>query len=129
MADSKIKDLTEKVTGAATDEFVINDVAGGNADNKMGMDGLRITESQITDLGTYLTDITGEASTSLTDTANITYLDGTQTNTGAKTYNSATFILAPSNLPWIDMYAAGGDTEKNGSRGPLQTPCGIWASG
>lgn len=50
MADSKIKDLTEKVTGAATDEFVINDVAGGNLDRKMGMDGLRITQSQVTDL-------------------------------------------------------------------------------
>ena len=82
MADTKITDLTEKATGAATDEFVINDVAGGNADKKLGMDGIRITESQITNLGTYLTDITGEASTDLTDTANLAYLDTDNTFTG-----------------------------------------------
>lgn len=61
MADTKITDLTEKVTGAATDEFVINDVAGGNADKKMGMDGLRITASQVTDFDTEVsnnTDVT-----------------------------------------------------------------------
>ena len=79
MADTKITDLTEKATGAATDEFVINDVAGGNADKKLGMDGIRITESQITDLQAYLTDITGEASTDLTDTAVIVRTD--QANT------------------------------------------------
>lgn len=50
MADTKIKDLTEKATGASTDEFVINDVADGNTDKKLGMDGIRITQSQITDL-------------------------------------------------------------------------------
>lgn len=47
MADTKIKDLTEKATGEATDEFVINDVAGGNADKKMDMAGLRIAGTQI----------------------------------------------------------------------------------
>ena len=57
MADSKILSLTEKVTGVATDEFVINDVAGGNLDKSMSMDGLRITESQVTDLQTYLLNI------------------------------------------------------------------------
>ena len=49
MANTKIKDLTEKDTGAATDEFLLNDVAGGNVDKKMGMDGIRITASQTTD--------------------------------------------------------------------------------
>jgi len=49
LADTKIVDLTEKATGAATDEFLLNDVADGNTDKKMGMDGLRITQSQITD--------------------------------------------------------------------------------
>ena len=47
MVDTKIKDLTEKVTGVATDEFVINDVAGGNADKRMSMDGIRIAGTQI----------------------------------------------------------------------------------
>ncbi|MDH3834393.1 MAG: hypothetical protein OES34_09580 [Nitrosopumilus sp.] len=65
MADTKITDLTEKATGAATDEFVINDVAGGNADKKLGMDGIRITESQITNLGTYLTDVVDDTTPTL----------------------------------------------------------------
>jgi len=88
LADTKITDLTEKATGAATDEFVINDVAGGNADKKLGMDGIRITESQITDLQTYLTDITGEVSTSLSDTANIAYQDTANTFTATQTAQS-----------------------------------------
>ena len=41
MADSKIKDLTPKTTVVATDELVINDVAGGNADKKEGLDDIR----------------------------------------------------------------------------------------
>ncbi len=49
---TKIKDLTEKTTGVATDEFVINDVANSNADKKLGMDGIRITRSQVTDIFT-----------------------------------------------------------------------------
>jgi len=57
MANKKIKDIDEKATGVATDEFVINDVAAGNKDKKLGMDGIRITESQITDLQSYLLNI------------------------------------------------------------------------
>jgi len=52
MANSKIKDLTPKAVGDADDEFAINDVTNSNADKKMGMDGLRITSSQVTDLDT-----------------------------------------------------------------------------
>lgn len=70
MADSKIKDLSEKTTGVASDEFVINDVAGGNVDKKMGMDGLRITESQVTDLGTYMTASSTNTLTNKTFNAN-----------------------------------------------------------
>jgi len=67
MADTKIKDLTEKAVGVATDEFPINDVTGGDLDRKMGMDGLRITESQITDLQSYLLNITAEPIGDLSD--------------------------------------------------------------
>ena len=42
MADSKIKDLTAKTTVVASDEIVINDVAGGNVDKKEGLDDIKI---------------------------------------------------------------------------------------
>ena len=67
MIDSKITDLTSKAPGASTDEFVINDVAGGNVDKKIAMGGFRITESQITDLGSYITDISGSPLSELSD--------------------------------------------------------------
>ena len=51
MANTKITNLAEKATGEAADEFAINDAG---ADKKMGMDGIRITESQVTDLQSYL---------------------------------------------------------------------------
>lgn len=38
MVDSKIKDLTPKTTVVASDEIIINDVAGGNVDKKIGLD-------------------------------------------------------------------------------------------
>ena len=41
MVDSKIKDLTAKTTVVATDELVINDVAGGNIDKKEGLDDIK----------------------------------------------------------------------------------------
>ena len=41
MADTKIKDLTLKNPVVATDETVINDVAGGNLDKKITMSGLK----------------------------------------------------------------------------------------
>lgn len=65
MVNTKITDFTEKATGAATDEFVINDVAGGNVDKKMGMDGLRLTESQITDLQAYITSLAADTTPQL----------------------------------------------------------------
>ncbi len=46
---SKISELTEKTTGEVADEFAINDAG---ASKKLGMDGIRITQSQITDLAT-----------------------------------------------------------------------------
>lgn len=72
MADSKIKGLTEKVTGAATDEFIINDVAGGDADKKMGMDGLRVTASQVTDFDTEVSNNT-DVTTNTAKTSNATH--------------------------------------------------------
>ena len=50
MPDTKITNLTLKTPAAATDELVINDVAGGNADKKITVADLRLTESQITNL-------------------------------------------------------------------------------
>ena len=41
MADTKIKDLTAKTTVVATDELVINDVAGGDLDKKEGLDDIK----------------------------------------------------------------------------------------
>lgn len=41
MADSTIKNLTAKTTVVASDEIVINDVAGGNLDKKEGMDDIK----------------------------------------------------------------------------------------
>jgi len=90
LVDSKITDLSEKATGAATDEFVINDVAGGNADKKLGMDGIRITESQVTDLGSYLTDITGEA---ITDLSDVSAKSGSGTTV---VFNSSPTIITPT---------------------------------
>ena len=39
--DTKIKDLTAKTTVVASDELVINDVAGGNLDKKEGLDDIK----------------------------------------------------------------------------------------
>jgi len=41
LADTKITDLTAKTTVVATDELVINDVAGCNVDKKIGLDDLK----------------------------------------------------------------------------------------
>jgi len=41
MADTKIKDLTPKTTVVDSDEFGINDVAGGDVDKKVGFDDLK----------------------------------------------------------------------------------------
>jgi len=84
MANTKIKDLTEKAVGAVTDEFPINDVASGDLDRKMGMDGLRIIKSQVTDTPWVAADIT-LASTDLTDTANIPLLNVANTFTNEQT--------------------------------------------
>ena len=84
MADTKIKDLAEKATGVASDEFVINDVANGNVDKKMGMDGLRITSSQVTDLaaGAPFTDTTSIVEGSTDATKEIRFeVDGLTTGT------------------------------------------------
>lgn len=70
MANEKVKDLTEKTPLVSTDEFYVNDVAGGNVDKKGNIAGIRITESQITDLQSYLTAITGENIGDLSDVTN-----------------------------------------------------------
>ena len=76
MVNTKITDLTPKSPGVATDEFAINDVAGGNVDKKMRMDGIRITESQITDLQipTWIEDHDADGN-DLIDLANIKFRD------------------------------------------------------
>ena len=49
MANTKIKDLDLKTPLVASDEFPFNDVVGGDLDKKGRIDGVRITQSQITD--------------------------------------------------------------------------------
>lgn len=85
----KIKDLVEKATGVATDEFVINDA---ESDKKLGMDGIRITKSQVTDTPWLAADIT-LASTDLTNTANIALLDAANAFTGANTFAATQDLL------------------------------------
>lgn len=63
MANTKITDLTEKVTGAAADEFAINDAG---TDKKMGMDGLRITADQVTNAEQTATFIVSKSGTDYT---------------------------------------------------------------
>lgn len=48
MANVEINDLTNKATGASTDEFEIQETGGGSS-RKMPMSGVRITRSQVTD--------------------------------------------------------------------------------
>ena len=38
---TRIRNLTPKTTVVSTDELAINDVAGGNADKKEGLDDIR----------------------------------------------------------------------------------------
>lgn len=66
----KVQDL--KDPGAATDEFPINDVAGGNVDKKLRMDGIRIIEIQITDLQAYILADSTDTLTNKTFDANAT---------------------------------------------------------
>jgi len=82
-SNTKIKDLTPKAVGDADDEFAINDVTAGNTDKKMGMDGLRITKSQVTDLDTApFTDTTSIVKGSVDSTKEIRFeVDGLTTST------------------------------------------------
>lgn len=58
---SEISAITNKATGAAGDFFVIEDSAAANAKKHLLMSGIRITESQVTDLDHYDTsDHSGE---------------------------------------------------------------------
>lgn len=71
MANTKIKDLTEKATGAATDEFAINDVAGGNVDKKVANVAFlgttqTFTKAQtirVTGLPLFITDLSAATNT------------------------------------------------------------------
>jgi hypothetical protein len=51
----EIVGITLKATGGATDLFIIEDGSAGDAKKRLLMSGIRITESQITDLGSYST--------------------------------------------------------------------------
>jgi len=75
MVDTKIKDLTAKTTVVATDEIVINDVAGGNLDKKEGLDDIKTFMSNSPTLVTPAlgTPASGVA-TNLTGTSGITGL-------------------------------------------------------
>lgn len=81
LVNTKIVDLTEKATGEDTDEFVINDVGGGNLDRKMGMDGLRIAGSQVS--SGELPDARLSSNVALLDAANAFTTANTFTRAGA----------------------------------------------
>ncbi len=78
MADTKIKDIAPKTPVVATDELVINDVAGCNVDKKIGLDDLKtytsLSPSLVTPaLGTpasgVLTNATGLPTAGILDNA------------------------------------------------------------
>ena len=78
MADTKIKDIAAKTPVVATDELVINDVAGCNVDKKIGLDDLKtytsLSPSLVTPaLGTpasgVLTNATGLPTAGILDNA------------------------------------------------------------
>lgn len=75
MADVQINDLTNKVTPVSTDEVELQATAGG-ASAKATLANLSkaitITESQISDFGTYSTATGVENNADVTDTANVT---------------------------------------------------------
>jgi hypothetical protein len=88
MSDTKIKDLTGKTTVASTDEIVINDVAGGDADKKENMGDVKTFMSDspelvTPDLGTpsagVLANCTGLPTSGLEDASD--FVLTTQANT------------------------------------------------
>ena len=89
MADTKIKDLTAKTTVVATDELVINDVAGGNLDKKEGLDDIR-TFMLPTGAETK-TAYEGESDTNAyTESEKVIVGNTSTTNTGDEPESSAT---------------------------------------
>ena len=84
MVDSKIKDLTAKTTVVASDEIVINDVAGGNVDKKEGLD----------DIKTFMSD-----SPTLVTPALGTPASGALTNCTAVPAAQLTGIVPDANMP------------------------------
>ena len=65
--NSEISAITAKTTAVDGDFILIEDSAASNAKKRISQTGLRITEGQISDFGTYLTDITGEDLADLND--------------------------------------------------------------
>jgi len=63
---SELSDLSDVGVTTPTDKYVL--VADGDS-----FESRALLEADISDLGTYLEDITGEASTDLTDTSDLTY--------------------------------------------------------
>ena len=63
MTDTKIKDTTNKATVAGTDQIPINDVAGGNLDKMVTVDGIKtyvktgLAVADITDLTATATEV------------------------------------------------------------------------
>ena len=79
MVDTKVKDETLKDPLVATDEFYVNDVAGGNLDKKGTISGIRIAGSQVS---------SGEIADARLS-SNVPLLDATQTFTGINTFENA----------------------------------------
>jgi hypothetical protein len=92
MADSKIKDLTLKGTVAATDELVINDVAGGDLDKKITPAGIK-TFTKAGLVASDVTDFDTEVSNNTQVTAN-TAKTTNQTHTGDVTGSVGLTIAA-----------------------------------
>jgi len=123
LVDTLVNDETLKDPIADDDHWYISTAA--NLNRKGNQTGLRLTESQITDLQTYLTDITGEISTSLTDTGNIAYLD--TENTFTETQN---IVGDGSTKQFINTrYGVSGNVGPalrfRGARGTLATPLAL----
>ena len=89
MPNTKIKNLTPKTTVVASDEVIINDVAGGNADKKEGMDDIRTF--MITTNAEVKTKYEANSDTNaFTDSEKVIVGNTSNTNTGDEPDSSAT---------------------------------------
>lgn len=107
MVDTKIKDLTAKTTVVATDELVINDVAGGNVDKKIGLDDTKtfmsdsptlITPNIGTPSAGTLTSCTGLPITGITSStsAELATLISDETGSGLLVFGTSPTLVTPA---------------------------------